>query len=142
MVLNETGRVLDDPGALARAAEGAQVMVADRQTPVPNAVFAALPELVAVCRVAVDISTIDVEAASRHGVLVTRATPGFVPAVAELALGFMVDLARGVSDAVVIYRAGIEPTARRGRQIQGATLGAIGYGVIGRRLASWGRRSA
>ena len=136
--LNETGRVLDDPAALAEAAQGAQIVVADRQVPVPAAVFAALPELVAVCRVAVDVSTIDVAAASRHGVLVTRATPGFVPAVAELALGFMVDLARGVSDAVAAYRAGEEPPVRRGRQLQGAVLGIIGYGVIGRRLAELG----
>ena len=136
--LNETGRVLNVPAALAQAAGGVQIVVADRQTPVPAAVFAALPELVAVCRVAVDISTIDVGAASSHGVLVTRATPGFVPAVAELTLGFMVDLARGVSDAVAAYRAGIEPPVRRGRQLQGATLGIIGYGAIGRRLAELG----
>lgn len=95
----------------------------------------ALPDLLAVCRVAVDISTIDVAAASRHGVLVTQATPGFVTAVVELALGMLVDLSRGISGSVAAYRAGLEPSMRRGRQLQGATLGIIGYGVIGQRLA-------
>ena len=133
--LNATGRVLDDPEALVAAAGDAAVIVADRQVPVGAKVFAALPGLKAVCRVAVDISTIDVAAASRHGVLVTRATPGFVAAVTELAVGFMIDLARGVSRAVVDYRAGIEPQPRPGRQLAGATLGIIGYGAIGRSLA-------
>ena len=133
--LNTTGRVLDDPDALVAAAGGVEVIVADRQVPVGAKVFAALPGLKAVCRVAVDISTVDVAAASRHGVLVTRATPGFVAAVTELAVGFMVDLARGVSRAVVDYRAGLEPQPRPGRQLAGATLGIVGYGAIGRSLA-------
>lgn len=133
--LNQSGRVLDEPAALIAAGAEVDVIVADRQVPVREAVFAALPGLAAVCRVAVDVSTIDVPAASRHGVLVTRATPGFVPAVVELALGFMVDLARGVSRSVVDYRAGLDPVPRPGRQLAGATLGIIGYGAIGRRLA-------
>ncbi len=133
--LNPSGRVLDDPAALIAAAGDADVIVADRTVSVAAPVFAALPGLIAVCRVAVDISTIDVAAASRHGVLVTRATPGFVAAVTELAVGFMVDLARGVSRAVVDYRAGIDPSPRPGRQLAGATVGIIGYGMIGRNLA-------
>jgi hypothetical protein len=99
--LNETGRVLDDPLALARAAGDARIVVADRQTPAPAAFFDAMPDLVDICRVAVDIRNIDVDAASRHGVLVTRASPGFIDSVAELAIGMMVDLGRGVSDAVL-----------------------------------------
>ena len=132
------GSVLDDPARLAEAAAGAAIIVADRQTPGPAALFDACPGLLAFCRVAVDVSTIDVAAASRAGVLVTQATPGFVPAVAELAVGLMVDLGRGVTDAAAAYRAGAVPEARMGRQLAGATLGIIGYGAIGRRLAELG----
>jgi D-3-phosphoglycerate dehydrogenase len=135
VVRNTTGQVLDDPARLAAAAAGAAIVVADRQTPGHADFFAACPGLLAFCRVAVDVSTIDISAASRHGVLVTRATPGFIAAVAELAVGFMVDLARGITAAAAAFHAGSPPIARRGRQLAGATVGIIGYGVIGRRLA-------
>ena len=133
--LNETGAVLDNPDALIEAAGNAQVLVADRRTPVPAAAFARMPSLVAICRVAVDISTIDVSAASRYGVLVTQATPGFADAVVELAIGMLVDLSRGISCCVVAYRSGAQPAMRMGRQLRGATIGIIGFGVIGQRLA-------
>jgi D-3-phosphoglycerate dehydrogenase len=134
---NETGGVLDGP-ALAREARGAEIIVSDRQTAGPAAVFEACPDLVAFLRVAVDIGNIDVAAASRHGVLVTQATPGFVPSVAELALGMMVDLARHVTPAVFDYRSGRDATVRVGRQLKGSTLGIIGYGSIGEYLARLG----
>jgi D-3-phosphoglycerate dehydrogenase / 2-oxoglutarate reductase len=137
--LNEMGHVLDDPAALAAAAAGADIVVADRQTPAPAAFFAAAPDLLAICRVAVDIRNIDVDAASQHGILVTRATPGFAASVSELALGFMIDLARGMTSAATAYREGAHPEARMGRQLDGAALGIIGYGVIGRRLAKMAR---
>ena len=133
--LNQTGRVLDEPLLLAREAGDAEIVVADRQTPAPAAFFDAMPGLKAICRVAVDIRNIDVDAASRNGVLVTQATPGFINSVAELGLGMMIDLGRHVSYAVGQYRAGQMPIARRGRQLYGATAGIIGYGAIGRRLA-------
>jgi D-3-phosphoglycerate dehydrogenase len=98
-------------------------------------VFAALPELVAVLRVAVDIRNIDVASASAHGVLVTQASRSWVAAVSELAIGLMIDAARGISRANIAYKAGIAPTVSRGRQLAGATAGIIGYGPLGRRVA-------
>ncbi len=130
--LNEGGPL--SGGALVTAAEGCRVIVADRAVPGPASLFQSLPGLVAFVRNAVDIRTVDVPAASAEGVLVTQASPGFVAAVAELVLGQIVDLCRGVSLAVQEYRAGRQPPVRMGRQVAGSVVGVIGYGSIGRRL--------
>src|SRR2546423_15054565 len=135
--LNESGKVLDAK-ALAEAAKGCEIIVSDRQTPGPAEFFSAAPDCCAFLRVAVDIRNIDVDAASREGVLVTRATPGFIPAVSEMAIGMMIDLARGITDATISYRKGQEADPRMGRQLRGATLGIMGYGAIGRYLAPLG----
>ncbi len=135
--LNATGRPLSTAEVIEQAA-GCPVIVSYRQTEGPAEIFASLPELVAFVRCAVDIRNIDVGAASAAGVLVTRASPGFVDSVAELVVGMMVDLARGVSDATMAYRAGSSPAAGMGRQLRGSTLGIIGYGRIGTRLAELG----
>jgi D-3-phosphoglycerate dehydrogenase len=78
---------------------------------------------------------VDVEAASRHGVLVTRASPGFVDAVVEWVLGAMVGLARDLCRYTRDYHAGEVPQASMGRQLAGSTIGIIGFGQIGARLA-------
>ncbi len=120
--------------ALVAAAQGCDVILAYRQTPVDAGVFAALPVLRAVVRCAMDIRTIDVDAASAHGVLVTRASAGFMAAVAEWTVGAMIDLARGISDANAQYHAQGAATVRMGRELRGAVLGVIGYGQIARAL--------
>ena len=125
-----------DAARLIEAAKDVDIIVADRVTEGQGEIFPHLPRLRAFVRCAVDIRNIDVAAASAAGVLVTRASPGFVPAVAELALGFMVDLSRGVSRATADYHEGRQPEVVMGRQLAGSRLGIIGYGSIGRYLAS------
>lgn len=134
VVLHEGTEAL---GAEALVAAGADVdlIVADRLTTGPGEIFGRLPKLGAFIRCAVDIRNIDVAAASLAGVLVTRARPGFVDSVSELALGFLVDLARGISRASAEYHAGRPATVRIGRQLSGSTIGIVGYGAIGRHLA-------
>jgi D-3-phosphoglycerate dehydrogenase / 2-oxoglutarate reductase len=134
VVTNTSGRVLDAK-ALAEAAKGCQVIVSDRQTPGPAEFFPLAPDCCAFLRVAVDIRNIDVDAASREGVLVTRATPGFMASVSEMAIGFMIDCGRKITDQVIDYRNGLDPEPRKGVQLHGATVGIMGYGAISRHLA-------
>jgi D-3-phosphoglycerate dehydrogenase len=132
--LHQADAALDAIGLIA-AADDVDIIVADRLTAGPSEIFPRLPKLRAFVRCAVDIRNIDVGAASAAGVLVTQAGPGFVQSVAELALGFMVDLSRGVSRASADYHAGRKPAIVMGRQLAGSRIGIIGYGSIGRYLA-------
>jgi len=124
------------PAELIAAAGDADVIIADRLTTGPAEIFTDLPKLTAFVRCAVDIRNIDVSTASSVGVLVTRARPGFVESVTELTIGYLVDLARGISRATSEYRADQPPTVQMGRQLSGSTIGIIGYGSIGRYLAT------
>jgi D-3-phosphoglycerate dehydrogenase len=124
--------------SLIAAAKGCRIIVSDRQTPGDAAIFAALPDLVAFVRCAVDIRNVAVPAASADGVLVTHASPGFVASVAELIIGYMVDLGRHITPAATTYHRGEIPVARRGVQLRGSTLGILGYGAIGRYLGDLG----
>lgn len=135
VVLHEGDDALDAKG-LVDAARDVELIVADRLTEGPGEIFARLPKLRAFVRCAVDIRNVDVDAASAVGVLVTRAGPGFVASVTELALGYLVDLSRGISRATADYHAGRSPEVRMGRQLAGSRLGIIGYGSIGRHLAA------
>jgi D-3-phosphoglycerate dehydrogenase len=90
---NPAGRELA-AAELIEAARGCEVIVSYRQTPGSAELFAGASDLVAFARCAIDIRNVDVAAASRAGILVTRASAGFVPAVSEWVIGAMVDLGR------------------------------------------------
>jgi D-3-phosphoglycerate dehydrogenase len=124
---------------LIEAASDCELIVSYRQSPAPAALFERLPKLKAFLRCAIDIRNVDVEAASRAGVLVTQASAGFVTSVSELVFGFMVDLARGITRSAMKYRAGQVPPAAMGRELKGSTLGVIGYGAIGKEVVRIGR---
>ena len=138
VALNETSSPLEGE-ALIRAAEDCELIVSYRQSPAPAQLFERLPKLKAFLRCAIDIRNVDVAAASRAGVLVTQASAGFVTAVAEMVLGFLVDLSRGITRSAIDYRAGRVPAARMGRELRGSTLGVIGHGAIGREVARIGK---
>jgi len=120
--------------ALLAAAAQCDLIVSYRQSAAPAVLFQRLPKLVAFLRCAIDIRNVDVAAASKAGVLVTQASAGFVTAVAEMVVGFLVDLARGITRSTLDYRAGRVPPARLGRELKGSTLGVIGHGTIGKEL--------
>ena len=125
--------------ALIRAAEDCDLIVSYRQSPAPAELFQRLPKLIAFSRCAIDIRNVDVAAASKAGVLVTQASAGFVTSVAEMVLGFLVDLSRGITRSTIEYRAGRVPGANMGKELKGSTLGVIGHGAIGREVVRIGK---
>lgn len=131
--INNTRELLSNEALLEQAA-GCEFVVADVNTPF-DAVFFDRTSAIALLRCAVDTRTIDIEAASRNGVLVTNASPGFVHAVSELIFGVMIDLARHVTRAASAYHTGSVPDKRMGRELKGSTIGIIGYGSVGTQVA-------
>lgn len=102
--------------------------------PVTAAHLAAAPHLRAVLKHGVGIDNIDVAACTARGLPVMNAPAANAEAVAELALGLMFALARAIPAGHASVTAG---RWRRpiGREIGGKTLGIVGFGNIGRRLA-------
>jgi D-3-phosphoglycerate dehydrogenase len=92
--------------------------------------------LLAVCSAGAGYDVIDVEACTRAGIAVCNNSGPGAEAVAEHALGFMLDLAKNITMADRVLRAGElgNRLALRGTQLLGKTLGVIGLGAIGSRL--------
>ena len=107
-------------------------------------VFEEAPHLkfVGVCRNATN--HVDVDAATSHGVVVVNTPARNAEAVAEHALGLMLALARRTAAAHRYVTEGrwknpADPyISMRGIELAGRTLGIIGLGTIGRRLAEMG----
>lgn len=121
---------------LIEAARDVDIIISDRLAPGTAELFRSLPHLAAFMRCAVDIRNVDVAAASEAGTLVVRCSSGYNEAVAEVAIGLVLTLARRLHVGDRLYKAGV---ARQpmviGRQLAGSSLGLIGYGQIGRRVA-------
>jgi D-3-phosphoglycerate dehydrogenase len=120
--------------ALASAAQGCELVIGYRSTPCDAEALQGMPQLLAFLRAAVDLSTVDVAEASRQGILVTRVSPGFHGAVAELGIGLMIDLARGITYHRLQPEGGRGLAPRQGMELAGARLGFIGYGGIARQM--------
>jgi D-3-phosphoglycerate dehydrogenase len=96
-------------------------------------------KLVGACRG--DVTHVDIEAATEHGVLVIN-TPGRnAAAVAELTVGLMLALVRNIPAAHQMVSSGgwVDPMAPylslRGTELAGKTIGIVGFGAIGQRVA-------
>jgi len=133
--INTTGAPLSG-AAFAAFAEGCSIIVGDIEAGANATFFAMAPDLVAYVHGHVDARRVDIAAASTSGVLVTRASPGFGPAVAELALGFMLDICRGITTSTVEWRSGRAPRTTMSSQLSSWILGIIGYGYIARHLTA------
>ena len=96
-------------------------------------------------RAGVGVDNIDVEVATRRGIVVMNAPGASAVSVAELTLGLMIAMARHISRADQTTRAGKwDKKNLQGTELAGKTLGIIGLGRIGtetaRRALAFGMR--
>ena len=101
-------------------------------------VIAAAPRLRVIARHGSGTDAVDLGAARRRGVVVTNTPGANAAAVAELAIGLMLALARRIPESDRRVRAG-EYGALPGVQLAGRTVGLIGLGRVGGEVA---RRAA
>ncbi len=106
------------------------------RTKVTEDLLARAPLLKIVVRVGVGLDNVDLEAASRRGVLVTNTPRATSVSVAEFTLGLIFALLRAVPQAAATMREGRwEKKQFMGREIAGKTLGILGLGRIGTEVA-------
>lgn len=104
--------------------------------PVSAVAIAASPALRVVARMGVGLDNIDVDAATRRGVLVTNVPDYCVEEVSDHAVALVLAWTRGIVLADRQVRAGRwDPAGTRLRRLSALTCGVIGYGRIGRRTA-------
>lgn len=91
-------------------------------------------------RAGVGVDNVDLEAATRHGVVVMNTPGGSATSVAEQAVGLLVSLARRIPQADASMKRGAwEKKKLTGTELHGKTLGLVGLGRIGSEVARLAR---
>ncbi|HEY4013535.1 MAG TPA: NAD(P)-dependent oxidoreductase [Polyangiaceae bacterium] len=125
---------------LEKGLHGVGILVV-RSTEVTASAIENAKQLNLIVRAGVEYATIDVRAASKHGVYVANCPGKNASAVAELAYGLMLALDRRIPDALASLRAGKweRQEFSKAEGLHGKTLGIVGMGAIGREVALRGR---
>ena len=136
-LLGEPGWQVALPAATALAAElaGAEALIVRSATRVTDELLAAAPRLRVVGRAGVGVDNIDVEAATRRGVLVMNTPGGNAVSVAEHAIALLLALARRIPQFDAATRAGRWEKSSAGIEVRGKTLGLVGLGRVGAEVA-------
>ncbi len=106
--------------------------------PVTAETIAAAPHLKGILKHGVGLDSVDVAAATARGIPVTSTPGANSQAVAEMALGAIFALSRNTVFGHASVTAG-QWDRRRGSEVAGTTLGLLGFGQIGQRLARMAR---
>jgi len=131
-------RLADQPDARAfLAARGGEFVGLATAGFADAALIAALPSLRVISSFGVGVDGIDLDAAARRGIPVGNTPDVLNDCVADLAIGLMIDVARGVGAAERYLRAGQWPQGPYPlqRRFSGKKLGIVGLGRIGHEVA-------
>ena len=137
--VSEGGFEATRPELLERV-PGAAALVADPSIQIDVELLEAAGDgLKLVANFAVGYDNVDLDACRERGVVVTNTPDVLTEATAELAMALTFAAARRMSDAERDLRAGRwggwDPSAYRGIEIRGSTVGVVGMGRIGSRYA-------
>jgi len=136
----EVGGLPFDRDWLREHAPGASAIVADPTVPVDGELLdLAGDALRVVSNFAVGFDNIDTDAIRERGLRATNTPNVLTNATAELAVALMLAAGRRLAETDALVRRGDwdgwEPEQFLGRELSGATVGIVGFGRIGQRVA-------
>jgi len=129
----------EDQGVLAAKAEDVEVIITG--APVSSEMINRAKRLKMIQTTSVGYDRIDVDAAAANGVIICNVAEANANSVAELVFGLVLDVARKISAHDRLLRDGgwARYHVERQVEIRGSTLGIIGLGAIGSRVAQIGK---
>ncbi|XAH25931.1 hydroxyacid dehydrogenase [Xylophilus sp. GW821-FHT01B05] len=136
-----------DEAALAALAQAQVYHISAAKDELPRrwladaALLARNPGLLAISSGGSGCDTIDIEACTRAGVAVMNQAGGNADSVAEMTLGLMLSVLRRIaeSDRLLRTRSDFSREDLMGHELRGRTLGLVGVGEAGRRVAALAR---
>ena len=124
------------PEELIATIPGAAALIIRSSTQVTDEVLAAGTDLVMVGRAGIGLDNVDLEAATRRGVMVVNAPQSNTLSAAEHTMAMLLALARNIPQACAALRQGRwERSQWNGVELADKTLGVIGLGRIGTLVA-------
>jgi len=124
------------PDQLKDAIKGYDAIIVRSSTKVTKAVIEASDKLRVIGRAGVGLDNVDVEAASKKGIIVLNAPAGNTISTAEHTMAMMLALARNIPKADTSIKNGEWDRKKfMGVELYGKTLGIVGMGRIGTEVA-------
>lgn len=126
---------LDEDALIAKIKDAHFVGIRSR-TQLTEKVFAAANKLIAVGCFCIGTNQVNLKAAMQRGIPVFNAPYSNTRSVAELVLGELILLLRGIPEKnFLVHRGGWSKSAEGSYEARGKTLGIVGYGSIGSQLS-------
>ncbi len=128
-----------DRPRLAEIVGDFDALVVRSATKVTAELLRAAKRLKVVGRAGIGVDNVDVAAATEHGILVVNAPTANLMSATEHTFALLLAVARRVPEADASTKAGGWDRKLTGIELQGKTLGVIGFGRIGQRVAARAR---
>jgi D-3-phosphoglycerate dehydrogenase len=141
-VLRSEGWAIDSdkamaPVDLARKIGLYHAMLIRSGTQVTAEVLAAAKSLRIIGRPGIGVDNVDLDAATRHGVVVMNSPGGNIASTAELTLGLLLAVARNIAGADASMKSKKwDRKAFSGAELSGKRIGIVGFGRIGREVGA------
>jgi D-3-phosphoglycerate dehydrogenase len=130
---------VDPKGDLAETIGDYEAIVVRSATKLDRELIDRADRLKVIGRAGVGVDNVDVEAATRRGIVVANAPESTVVSAAEHTIGLLLALSRNIAQAHAALKDGRwERSAHGGIELAGKTLGVLGFGRIGQQVARRG----